>query len=148
MFSYGYKGTSNVAIFPLNASKVPEGKNARVISIEGHGPHPDRQDHSYCHHVIFDQSFLYVVDLGTDTLSVYRFDDTTGGVSLIGSRIKTEAGAGPRHMIFHPTKPLAFVCNELNSTVNVYRTDRSLGQLDLIQTIPTRRVEDEKGLRR
>jgi 6-phosphogluconolactonase (cycloisomerase 2 family) len=86
-----------------------------------------------------------VVDLGTDTLSVYRFNGTNGEVNLVGDRIKTEPGAGPRHIIFHPNKPLAFVCNELNSTTNVYRTNASLGQLEHLQTIKTRRQEDENG---
>jgi 6-phosphogluconolactonase len=81
--------------------------------------------------------------LGNDTLSVYQFNDTNGQVSLVGNRIKTVAGAGPRHIIFHPTKPLAFVCNELNSTTNVYRVDTSSGQLEYLQTIKTRRQEDE-----
>jgi 6-phosphogluconolactonase len=83
--------------------------------------------------------------LGTDTISVYRFNDTNGEVSLVGNRIKTEAGAGPRHIIFHPSKSLAFVCNELNSTANVYRVNASHGQLELLQTIKTRRQEDENG---
>jgi 6-phosphogluconolactonase len=83
--------------------------------------------------------------LGTDTISVYRFNDTNGEVNLVGNRIKTEAGAGPRHIMFHPDKSLAFVCNELNSTTNVYRINSSLGQLELLQTIKTRRQEDENG---
>ncbi len=86
-----------------------------------------------------------MVDLGTDTLSVYRFNDTNGEVNLVGDRIKTAPGAGPRHIIFHPNKPLAFVCNELNSTTNVYRINASLGQLEHLQTIKTRRQEDENG---
>lgn len=129
----------------MNASKLPDEKNARVTTIDGDGPHPDRQDHSYCHQVLFYHGFLYVVDLGTDTVSIYRFDHTTGELSLMGSRIKMQPGAGPRHMLFHPTKPLAFVCNELNSTVNVYRVHPSYAQLEYLQTIGTRRSEDLAG---
>ena len=143
--SYGDKGTSNFVFFPLNNSNQPEEKGAQINTIEGHGSHPNRQQHSYCHHALFHQGYLYVVDLGTDTLSIYRFDDTNGEVSLIGNRIKTEAGAGPRHIIFHPNKPLAFVCNELNSTTNVYSVNSSSGQLKHLQTIKTRRQEDENG---
>lgn len=83
--------------------------------------------------------------MGSDTLSVYRFNATNGEVSLVGNRIKTEPGAGPRHIIFHPDKPLAFVCNELNSTTNVYRVNSSSGELEYLQTIKTRRQEDENG---
>jgi len=46
-------------------------------------------------------------------------------------------------MIFHPNKPLAFACNELNSTTNAYRVNESDGQLEHLQTIKTRRQQDE-----
>ena len=143
--SYGHQGTSNVVLFPFNSSKYPDEKNARITSIEGRGPHPDRQDHSHCHQVFFHRHFLYVVDLGTDTISVYRFDEINGELSLMGSRIKLQLGAGPRHILFHRTKPLAFVCNELNSTVNVYRVQTSCGQFEFLQTIETRRQTDDKN---
>ncbi|CAF3774622.1 unnamed protein product [Rotaria sordida] len=141
--NYGHQGTSNVVLFPLNNLNLPEEKNAQINTIDGRGPNPDRQDHSHCHQVLFYQNYLYVVDLGTDTLNIYRFNNVNGEVSLIGNRIKTEAGAGPRHMIFHPNKLLAFLCNELNSTTNVYRINASCEQLEYLQTIKTRRQEDE-----
>ncbi|CAF1191930.1 unnamed protein product [Rotaria sordida] len=143
--NYGHQGTSNVVLFPLNNLNLPEEKNAQINTIDGRGPNPDRQDHSHCHQVLFYQNYLYVVDLGTDTLNIYRFNNVNGEVSLIGNRIKTEAGAGPRHMIFHPNKSLAFLCNELNSTTNVYRINASCEQLEYLQTIKTRRQEDENG---
>ncbi|UJR27472.1 hypothetical protein I4U23_008758 [Adineta vaga] len=141
--NYGDKGTSNFVSFPLNNSKYPEEKGVQITTIEGNGPHPSRQQHSYCHHVLFHQNHLYVVDLGSDTLSVYHFDGKNGKVNLVHNRTKTEAGAGPRHILFHPTKPFAFVCNELNSTTNVYRCDSSSGQLEHLQTIQTRREKDQ-----
>ena len=129
-------------------SGLPEENGAQITSIEGCGPNPDRQTHSYCHHAVFYKNNLYVVDLGTDTISVYNYNNTNGEVNLVGNRIKTEAGAGPRHILFHQDKSLAFVCNELNSTTNVYRIDSSNGQLELVQTIKTRREEDENGKRK
>lgn len=144
-FSYGHEGTSNVAIFPLDSTKSTDGSGGQTTSIEGNGPHASRQDHSHCHQVLFDQQFLYVVDLGTDTLSVYRFDPENGQLTLHGQRIRTEPGAGPRHFVFHPDLPLMFLANELNSTMNVYRVDRSQGQLDFLQTISTRREQDLLG---
>ena len=130
IFSYGAEGTSNFVVFPLNESNFPEEKGAQINQLmDDMVQILDRQDHSHCHHVVFYQGYLYVVDLGTDTINVYHFNDTNGEVSLIGDRIKTEPGAGPRHIIFHPNKPLAFVCNELDSTINVYRINASIGQL-------------------
>lgn len=144
-FSYGFEGTSNTVLFPLNDSKFLEEKDARITTIDGHGPNASRQEHSHCHHVLFHQGYLYTVDLGVDVLSIYRFNESNGDVSLVGDHIKTEPGAGPRHMIFHPTKPLVFVCNELNSTTSVFRINTSADQFECIQTIKTRRQEDESS---
>ncbi|CAF1656634.1 unnamed protein product, partial [Adineta ricciae] len=144
--NYGGLGSASFALLPLNKSHYPEEKGAKIETVDGRGPHPDRQDHSHCHQVQFYENYLYGVDLGTDTINIYRFDDATGEMRLLHSRIQTEAGAGPRHLFFHPDKPLAFVCNELNSTTCVYRTDATLGKLQLQQTITTRRSDDEKNL--
>jgi len=84
--------------------------------------------------------------LGTDTINVYRYNDTNGEIHLNGDRIETRPGAGPRHLLFHPDKPLAFVANELDSTTNVYRTDATIGKFELQQTITTRRSDVEKSL--
>jgi 6-phosphogluconolactonase len=47
------------------------------------------------------------------------------------------AGAGPRHIAFHPTLPLAFVANELDSTVATLRFDADRGALTLVDTRST-----------
>jgi 6-phosphogluconolactonase len=145
-FSYGGTSSSNFVLLPINKSNFPEEKGAQITSIDGSGPNKDRQDHSHCHQVVFHQDYLYVNDLGTDTINVYHYDKTNGEVRLNGDRIKTQPGAGPRHLLFHPDEPLVFVCNELDSTTNVYRIDATKGKLELQQTITTRRKEDEKRL--
>jgi 6-phosphogluconolactonase len=96
--------------------------------------------------VQFYQNYLYVNDLGTDTVNVYQYNHTTGEVRLNGDRIQTVPGAGPRHLLFHPDKPLAFVANELDSTTNVYRVDAAAGKFELQQTIRTRREDAEKRM--
>src|SRR6266567_2439241 len=48
-------------------------------------------------------------------------------------------GAGPRHLAFHPTLPLVFVANELDSTVATLRFDSARGALspqDTRSTLP------------
>lgn len=144
MFSYGETGSASFALLPINSSHYPDEKGAQVVTIDGHGPNTKRQDHSHCHQVQFHHNYLYGIDLGTDTISVYRYDQTTGELHLNGDRIRTEPGAGPRHLLFHPNQPLAFVCNELNSTTNVYRIDAAKGSFTHQQTIGTRRPDDEK----
>ena len=45
--------------------------------------------------------------------------------------------AGPRHADFHPTKPYAYVLNELDSTIATYRFDGERGTLTPLQTLTT-----------
>ncbi|CAF0973060.1 unnamed protein product [Rotaria sp. Silwood1] len=142
--NYGGNGSSNFVLLPLNKSNIPEENNAQIVSIDGHGPNHDRQSHSHCHQVKFYQNNLYVIDLGTDTINVYHYDDTNGQAHLHCDRIKTQPGAGPRHILFHPDKSLAFVTNELDSTTNVYQIDSMIGKFEHLQTITTRRKNDEK----
>ena len=46
-------------------------------------------------------------------------------------------GAGPRHIAFHPTLPLVYVVNELDSTVATLRFDNSRGTLSPIDARST-----------
>jgi len=46
-------------------------------------------------------------------------------------------GAGPRHIAFHPTLPLVFVANELDSTVTTLRFDSGRGALSPVDTHST-----------
>ena len=46
-------------------------------------------------------------------------------------------GAGPRHLAFHPTLPLVFVANELDSTVVTLRFDAERGVLSPLDTLST-----------
>src|SRR5262249_22747315 len=48
----------------------------------------------------------------------------------------TRKRAGPRHIAFHPKMPLAYVVNELASTVVTYRFDPGRGNLQAIQVLP------------
>ena len=53
------------------------------------------------------------------------------------NRVAARPGAAPRHIDFHPTKALAYVINELDSTITTYRQDRRSGALTPLQTIPS-----------
>ena len=51
--------------------------------------------------------------------------------------VATRKRAGPRHIAFHPEMPLAYVVNELDSTVVTYRFDPQRGSLQAIQILPS-----------
>jgi 6-phosphogluconolactonase len=54
-----------------------------------------------------------------------------------GADAVMRAGSGPRHIALHPTKPLVFVANELDSTVATLRFDPARGVLSVIDVAPT-----------
>eukprot|EP00050_Salpingoeca_kvevrii_P006621 m.290555 g.290555 ORF g.290555 m.290555 type:complete len:392 (-) comp12317_c0_seq1:23-1198(-) len=86
-----------------------------------------RQGESHAHMVCPSGKFLYVCDLG---LNVVRQYDAS--LTLL-SEVHSAPGAGPRHMVMHPTQPLAFVVNELNNTVDVLAVDPESGALTQIE---------------
>jgi 6-phosphogluconolactonase len=46
-------------------------------------------------------------------------------------------GTGPRHIALNPSNDLAYVCGELNSTVNVVKLDLAKGTSEVIQSLST-----------
>ena len=109
---------------------------------EGYGPDP-RQSKPHCHAAVPtpDGKHYTVVDLGIDSLVTYSAEDP----GAAGVAFKTEpAGAGPRHLIFHPDGRHAFVVFELGSRIALFDWDDEKGfrQLDSCSTLPA----DWKGL--
>ncbi len=101
------------AIFPLADGRLGE---ARPYEHEGSGPNAQRQEGPHAHFNTFKNGYLYVVDLGTDHIMKYQTGGRPG--PLEGSVAhKMEPGDGPRHLEFHPTRPLVFVANELSNTI-------------------------------
>jgi 6-phosphogluconolactonase len=129
-----------VAVFPIRQDGsldpytdlvIPQGKPGPLRD-EQHGPHP--------HQATFDSSGRYVVapDKGLDRIYVYRFDAERGKLLACDPPfVKARYGAIPRHITFHPSKPYAYVVNEMDSTVNAYHWDTARGELKPFQRIPT-----------
>ena len=69
---------------------------------------------------------------------VFRLDAANGKLTPNDPPfVATRAGAGPRHIAFHPKMPLAYVINELGSSVATYRFDPQRGSLQPIQILPS-----------
>ncbi|HET8523970.1 MAG TPA: beta-propeller fold lactonase family protein, partial [Thermomicrobiales bacterium] len=69
------------------------------------------------HHSPFDPAgrFAVVPDKGLDRLFVYRADPERATLTPNDPpTAATHAGAGPRHIAFHPSLPYAYVVNELD----------------------------------
>ena len=68
----------------------------------------------------------------------FKFDVATGHLTPNNPpRVGPEAPDGPRHVCFHPTKPLVYVSNEQACSVTVYTLDTSTGTLTAGQTVTT-----------
>jgi 6-phosphogluconolactonase len=98
-----------------------------VARHEGAGPNAERQDGPHAHSTIFtpDGRHAVVADLGIDRLVVYRYDQ--GGVATRVGAAVCRPGAGPRHMVWHPSGRLLYVANELDNTVSVFAYDGAGG---------------------
>jgi 6-phosphogluconolactonase len=104
------------------------------------GPHKTEQLSSHPHHCPFDPTrrFIVVPDKGLDKIFVFRIDTAAG--KLVPNNppwVVARAGAGPRHVDFHPTKPYAYVINELGSAMTTYHFDSNTGELKPLQILPT-----------
>ncbi|MGL5097735.1 MAG: lactonase family protein, partial [Planctomycetia bacterium] len=89
---------------------------------EGSSVNPDRQKepHAHCIVVSPDDKYAYVADLGIDKVLCYRLDAAAGTLAVNDPAFgATPPGAGPRHLVFHPTKPKMYVVNELSTSVTV-----------------------------
>jgi 6-phosphogluconolactonase len=108
---------------------------------------PDRQQGPHAHAVTLDESnrHAFVPDLGLDRILIYRFDIESGRLEPTEEPgIAVKPGAGPRHLTFHPSGQYAYLINELDSTIIVYKYDSRRGKLLDVQTISTL-PQDRRG---
>lgn len=110
---------------------VADGRFGEIVSHEHHGSGPNlpRQDAAHCHQAMPapDGQSYCVVDLGLDAIVTYP----------AGKRFTTSpAGAGPRHLLFHPGGKLAFLVFELGNLVASLAWDGQ-GGWRILDTAPT-----------
>jgi 6-phosphogluconolactonase len=88
------------------------------------------------HCVVVDGSnrFVYCTSLGGDVIMQLRFDAAAGTVSPnMPAAIATHAGAGPRHLAFHPNGRFLYLLNETDATLCAYAVDAGNGTLADLQ---------------
>ena len=129
-----------------NLIVVPVGGDGRLgvasdrVQHTGTGGNPQRQPGPRAHCVVFtpDRRHVVAVDLGIDKVLIYRWDAERGRL-LPGTpgEFRVRAGAGPRHIDFHPNGRFAAVINELDSSLVSCAWDGVKGALTEVQTVPT-----------
>jgi 6-phosphogluconolactonase len=121
-------GDGSVSVIPVGAG----GRLGPPIQTLGVG--------AQAHMIIADPSnrFVFVPCKGADYVAQFLFDGATGKLAPNAvARVATAAGAGPRHLAFHPNGRLAYLVNELDNTISAYSFDAAAGTLSPIETKPT-----------
>jgi 6-phosphogluconolactonase len=90
---------------------------------------------------MFDKkhAFGFAVDLGTDRITACQFKPGEPE-PLKAAEIpcyEGRPGAGPRHGTFNADDSIAYIINELDSTLDVLKYDPRLGKLERIQSLST-----------
>jgi 6-phosphogluconolactonase (cycloisomerase 2 family) len=130
--------SSSLAVLPISADGTLDAVSQLVTLRGPPGPHRVEQQRSKPHFNPFDPSgrFVIVPDKGLDRVFCFRFEAgalTPAAVPFVATR----EGAGPRNLVFHPRLPLAYVVNELDSTVTTYRFAADTGALEPLQILTT-----------
>jgi len=132
-------GAGSVGLLPIQTGGALASATS-VVQHTGSGPNADRQRQPHAHCILTDPSnrFALAADLGADRVFVYRLDpDRRVLHHMEGGDAVMRPGAGPRHLAFHPTLPLVFVANELDSTVSTLRFDSQRGAVSLLESRST-----------
>ncbi len=125
-------------VFELNADGSIAQSPPQTVTHIGSGPNPKRQEkaHAHCAEMTPDNRYICIVDLGLDCVRLYDYADRQSGLKAVPRMtLRTEGGAGPRHIVFHPNGRYAYVINELNNTLGAYRYTE--GGFEHIQTLGT-----------
>ncbi len=123
-------GGGTVAVLPIgNGGMLGD---AVDVKMQGNG--------AQSHMIVPDpaNAFVFVPNKGRDEIAQYVFDENTG--TLTANAVPTvalEAGAGPRHLAFHPSLDYAYVVGELDDTIRAYAYDDESGRLTQIQSLGT-----------
>jgi 6-phosphogluconolactonase len=127
-------GGGSTALFKIGE----DGKVERVgfVQHKGSSVNPGRQKEPHAHCCFFNPKGDHVgtVDLGIDKVKVFRIDPKAGLVEEEEADITTPPGSGPRHISVAPDGDAAYVCGELDSTVNVVKGGKVVQSLS---TLPT-----------
>jgi 6-phosphogluconolactonase len=127
-----------VAVLPIG-SDGRLGLATSVARHEGRGVKP-QQANPHPHSASLDAAnrFAFVADLGIDTVVAYRFDAAKGTlVRHDAGSASLPAGAGPRHLAFHPRGRHAYVIDELDSTITRLDHDAGSGALKAAERAST-----------
>ncbi len=127
-----------VMVYALDAEGDPEG----IVDFVDHGD-PEKWVESNPHSAVFSPSgkLIAVADKGTGYLYLYTFDEQKERLKLLSQTRTDVAGAHPRYVVFHPTKPYLYVNHEasLDGKCNVsafrYEEDGAVQKINMVNAL-------------
>ena len=101
-------GSGSVSVFPIDTNGAL-GAMSAFFQDQGSSVNPQRQKGPHAHCIVTDPDdrFAFWCDLGLDKVMVFKFDPSKG--SLVANEppfASVKPGAGPRHIAFHPNRPI------------------------------------------
>ena len=119
-------GGSTIAVSPIDAAGIAwPAQQTALTAANAHAVRGDPQNR-----------FLFASCLGGGVLLGYRFDAASGAFEPeVASSWRARPGAGPRHFVFHPSAPFAYLLNELDAGVDVLAYDAARGVFSTAQMI-------------
>src|SRR5947207_5918078 len=131
--------SGSVAALPIKAGGSL-GEPASFVRHRGSSVNPQRQKepHAHCIVVSPDNRYAFAADLGSDQILCYKLDPAAAKLTPNKPPFaRSPAGAGPRHLRFHPNGKRVYAINELLNSVSVFDYDADSGTLSEKQTIST-----------
>ena len=128
---------SNVAVFPIagDGSLMPA---SHVYPTSGKlGPNRREQDTSKPHQVQFSPNgrFMTLTDKGLDEVFVFTLDAAGRLHQVDDPPVRMRWGAAPRHVSFHPSLPILYILNEIDSTVVTAQFEETSGKVTPFQIV-------------
>lgn len=127
-----------VAALKINADGSLK-KSTSIHQHEGSGTHPKRQGKPYAHSFAINpaNTLAYACDLGLDKLMVYKLDPAEATLTPAGFAEVPGGSMGPRHMKWSADGAYAYVVNELDPSVSLFKQGKTDGALEFVKTQPT-----------
>ncbi len=139
--SMAYTTTDRTGRFLLCASYPGNKLTINPIAANGHVVEKPTQiipdlPKSHCILVDAANKYSYSTSLGSDRVLEWKFDPAAGTLSPnLPPEIHTKAGAGPRHLAFHPSGKFLYLITETTDTIGAYAIDPATGTLKELQFV-------------
>lgn len=122
-------------------------ESVTLVQHRGSSINKQRQEgpHAHCFVISPDNRFAFAADLGLDKILAYHLDaDSSQLTPTKQPFVRTIAGAGPRHLTFHPNGKHVYVINEIANSITRFDYDQDQGFLIEQETISTLPAEFEQ----